>query len=39
MLSNKVGSHLNTHLKNLVVPLVKRMDKKDFRDKIFDTLR
>lgn len=39
LLSNTVGSHLNPHLKNLLVPLTKRMDKKDYKEKVFDVLR
>ncbi|KAM3127410.1 hypothetical protein pb186bvf_020491 [Paramecium bursaria] len=37
--SNTVGSHLNAHVKNLIVPLTKRIDKKNYREKINQVLR
>ena len=39
MFSNTVGSHINGQVKNLVVPLTKRIDKKQYRDTIYDVLR
>ncbi|CAK57672.1 unnamed protein product (macronuclear) [Paramecium tetraurelia] len=39
LLSNTIGSHLNSHLKNLLVPLSKRMDKKNQKEIISDVLR
>ncbi|CAD8107624.1 unnamed protein product [Paramecium sonneborni] len=39
LLSNNIGSHLNSHLKNLLVPLSKRMDRKNQKEIIQDVLR
>jgi hypothetical protein len=39
MLSDCVGSHINGQVKNLVVPLTRKMERKEYRDRIFDVLR
>ena len=39
LLSNKVGSHLNTHVKNLVTPIKKHMGVKKLKEKALDALR
>jgi hypothetical protein len=39
LLSDKVGSHLNTHVKNLVTPIKKHMGSKKLKDKAINTLR
>lgn len=39
LLSNKVGSHLNTHVKNLVTPIKKHMGLKKLKEKAIETLR
>jgi hypothetical protein len=38
-LSNSVGPNLNPHLKNLLVAIVKRLNDKKFRDKVYEVLR
>lgn len=38
-MSNKVGSHLNPHIKNLVTPIKKHMNSKKLKEKAIDTLR
>lgn len=39
LLSDKVGSHLNPHVKNLVTPIKKHMGSKKLKDKAINTLR
>ncbi|KAL4511803.1 hypothetical protein ABPG72_012648 [Tetrahymena utriculariae] len=39
LLSDKIGPNLNPHLKNLLQPIVKKMNKPQLREKIFVTLR
>jgi hypothetical protein len=39
MLSDRVGSHLNSHVKNLVTPIKKHMGSKKLKDKAINTLR
>ena len=39
MLSDKVGSHLNSSVKSLVTPIVKHIGNKKLRDKIYVTLQ
>lgn len=39
LLSNKVGSHLNAHLKNLVTPIKKHMGSKKLKEKALEALR
>jgi hypothetical protein len=39
LLSNKVGSHLNAHVKNIVTPLKKHMGIKKLKEKALDALR
>lgn len=39
LLSDKVGSHLNSHVKNLVTPIKKHMGSKKLKDKAIITLR
>jgi hypothetical protein len=39
MLSDKVGSHLNTNVKNLVAPIVKHMGNKKLKDKVYGALQ
>ena len=38
-LSDKVGSHLNSHVKNLVTPIKKHMGVKKLKEKAIGTLR
>lgn len=39
LLSNKVGSHLNSHVKNLVTPIKKHMANNKLKEKAIDALR
>lgn len=39
LLSDKVGSHLNSHVKNLVTPIKKHMGSKKLKEKAIATLR
>jgi hypothetical protein len=39
LLSEKVGPNLNPHVKNLLVPIVKRLNDKKYRDKVYEVLR
>jgi hypothetical protein len=39
LLSNKVGSHLNAHIKNVVTPIKKHMTSKKLKEKAVETLR
>ena len=39
LLSEKVGSHLNSHVKNLVTPIKKHMGNKKLKEKAINTLR
>ena len=39
LMSDKVGSHLNSHVKNLVTPIKKHMGVKKLKDKAMNTLR
>lgn len=39
LLSEKVGSHLNPHVKNLVTPIKKHMTIKKLKEKAINTLR
>ncbi len=39
LLSGKVGSHLNAHIKNLVTPIKKHMGSKKLKEKALDSLR
>ena len=39
LLSDKVGNHLNPHVKNLVTPIKKHMTEKKLKDKAIMTLR
>lgn len=38
-LSNKVGSHLNAHIKNVVTPIKRHMNNKKLKEKAIETLR
>ena len=39
LLSNRVGSHLNPHIKNLVTPIKRHMNSKKIKEKAIETLR
>ncbi len=39
LLSDKVGSHLNSHVKNLVTPIKKQVENKNLKEKALEVLR